>query len=69
MITPYVKPDVLKGILPHTKWIGINLFGLKHSKLNEKVHRIGIHDGLNIGSETKVFLSMIVVIHINELFW
>jgi hypothetical protein len=58
LVTPYINPDVLKEILPHTNWIGFNLFEMQGCrKFYLTAKNKGIREVFGIDDSKKIFLS------------
>jgi hypothetical protein len=52
------KPSIISAILPHTDWVGLNIFDLQRSKVYAEAKRIGsIKDALGLPVGKKVFLT------------
>jgi hypothetical protein len=57
LVPPHIRPNVLKSIMPHTDWIGFNLFDLRGSKFYAIAQKRGIKTAFGIGEDKKIFLT------------
>ena len=59
MIPPYIESKVLLNVLQNSKWIGFNLFELRHSRFYRDIKNKGLKDTFGIDDDTKIFLASI----------
>lgn len=57
LVPPYVNPSVLKGVMPYTTWIGLNLFDMRDSKFYAAAKRNGIKAAFGIDEDKRIFLT------------
>jgi hypothetical protein len=57
LIPAHIRPGVLKGIMPHTNWIGLNLFDLRRSRFYAAAKKKGIRPAFGIDEDKRIFLT------------
>jgi hypothetical protein len=57
LVPSYVRPNVLKSVMPFTEWIGFNLFELRSSKFYPIAKKKGIRDTFEIDDQKRIFVT------------
>jgi hypothetical protein len=52
-----VEQNLFDSIIPHTDWVGFNLFDLRRSKLYPALKKRGLKDTFHINDDKKTFLT------------